>query len=297
MPTTKRFIHVKRAAKSTLAGIGAIGTGALEELGNLRSYIARMAVLVPGRHTYDLNDPACRVAMANAIWRPDEYLTALHNNMSFSNPALSALLMTATGNRTSEQQRNNAAYNYKRLGMLEGILSVVARMRSIFYMPFLTLLLAVLCVITHVPVLFQDVLHVFYRGILPGQEWTEAFIDEALAHNPGPTYEVLPGVGAAMLDNLSVQVGYTRVRIRRDHFTAVSGWPHTHTHTHARTDARMDARAHARGRTHASCGYARQPVRAGRLPWHFLHGRPWSFTAHDAVAEDGRAESGGGRRF
>lgn len=144
--------------------------------------------------------------MMKRLWQPELYDEMLHNNLRCGNPELTALLDDATSNVHTERQRDNRDFNLKRQGLLEGIMCAILRVRSIFYMPFLCLMLSILAVMTHTPRLFTETLRLFFRGVIADEQWTEDFIDEALEHNPGAPYTELPGVGAAMLDNLSIQV-------------------------------------------------------------------------------------------
>ena len=203
----KKFTHFKRKAAAIVTSPYA---SAVEQLAHLRGFVAALGLLRPGPFVFNLADANSRAAMIDLLWQPDRYQEALHHNTGPRNPELTRVLEAATANSysSSAAMRDNAAYNYKRAGLFEGVFSAIVRLRSAMLMPFLTLLLSVVAVMTHTPHFFMEVLRLFYRGVIADDQWTFNLIDEALDRNPGPPYEELEGVGAAMLDNLSIQVDY-----------------------------------------------------------------------------------------
>ena len=202
------FTHFKRRARAaTQATVEAVEN----RLAGLQLFVQRLGVLKPGRFTFDLTNRDERLRMINLLWHPEQYQEALHDNQCRANPELAQVLSAATGNTYSDAHRDDADYNFKRAGLLEGVFSTITRLRSQNLMPFSVVLLSVIAVMTHVPHFFADAVRSIFRGVLADTQWTKALIDEAVDHNPGPSYELLDGVGAAMLDNLSIQVDYQGV--------------------------------------------------------------------------------------
>ena len=145
--------------------------------------------------------------MIELLWQPQCYAEALHSNGAIANPELAATLEAATSNTYSIRQ-DSAAYNFRRAGLLEGVFSTIFRIRSLVWMPFMAVLLSVISVMTQIPHVFGDVLRLFFRGVIADDQWTLNLVDDAVSFDPGPGYEELPGVGAAMLDNLSINVDH-----------------------------------------------------------------------------------------
>lgn len=199
------YTHVKRKVSSVIST--PVET-AIMQLGHLRCFVARLGVLRPGPYVFNLADPDSRLAMIDLLWRPDQYQEALHFNTGPANPELFSVLEAATANTYTSAMGSDPTYNFKRAGLFEGVFSTIVRIRSALLMPFVVVLLSVVSTMTHVPHFFADLVRIFFRGVLADDQWTLNLIDEALERNPGPAYEVLPGVGAAMLDNLSIQVDY-----------------------------------------------------------------------------------------
>ena len=61
----------------------------------------------------------------------------------------------------------------------------------------------------------RDLWHIIHNlapGLLASYNWVNDFALEAMAHRPGPAYEVLPGVGGCMFDNYTRKVIYSSLQ-------------------------------------------------------------------------------------
>ena len=77
-----------------------------------------------------------------------------------------------------------------------------------FNMTTITAALSVLSKCNQVPVEFQAALRHFRRGVLAVPAWTDRLCKTARELRPPPEYEVLPGVTAAVFDNLTMKINY-----------------------------------------------------------------------------------------
>ena len=206
LPKMPRQVGFRRAAKHVQASARSTLTGISARFEALTQFVQALRTLRSSEFVFDVRDPDARLQLIKLLWQPELYARATHGNQAASNPELAAILRDATSNEYIERQHDNEALHYRRAGLLEGIFSTVVRMRSKFLMPFLVVLMSVVATMTHAPTYFVELLRMFYRGAIADDQWTLKLIDDALEHNPGPPYPVLKGVGACMLDNLSIQV-------------------------------------------------------------------------------------------
>lgn len=181
-----------------------------DQLEHLRGFISRLVLLRPGPYTFNMDEPEERVRLIDLLWQPDCWQEAIHANSTVSNPELTSTLSAVTAHEYSDRhmRRDINGFNFKRAGLFEGIFCTITRIRSQKLMPFLTALLSVTCTMTQVSKLFAEVLRMFHRGVLADFQWATSLVDEAIKRDPGPSYEELPGVGAAMLDNLTIRVDH-----------------------------------------------------------------------------------------
>ena len=93
------------------------------------------------------------------------------------------------------------------LPRFESVLSSIFRWRSQKYVPLETAALSIRFLHYRVPQPAWDSMVFFTRSVM-SRDWTEATCELALERDPGPQYETLDGISAAIFDNFTIQVGY-----------------------------------------------------------------------------------------
>ena len=155
---------------------------------------------------FDARSEEDRERLIKLVWSGD-YKEALMSPEQY-NPAAAHLLGMLTSNAYQPKPRFVEVAARNRTNLFAGVFSVLTRTQSKDNILLLPVLLGMQAYAMKVQTRFMDSVTCFYRGATLHEKWIEQFIADAVKRDPGPTYETLDGVGLAVFDNLTIQVGY-----------------------------------------------------------------------------------------
>ena len=155
---------------------------------------------------FDAKAEGDRERLIDLIWS-GEYREALESEERI-NPHPTRLLFSLTSNSYVPKPEQLTAAEKHHTNLFSGIFSVLTRTKSQDSITVLPVLLALQAYSMKVPGRFTESLGCFFRGALMSDSWVEDFIADAMKRDPGARYVSLDGVGLAVFDNCTIQVGY-----------------------------------------------------------------------------------------
>jgi hypothetical protein len=170
-----------------------------------RSFYAEQE-LVRSPFVYKGGDAEARERLCRLLWTGDFREGVM--SLEAAVPGLADALRSVTANSYRARAKHAASHQRHEECQLAGLLACVIRMQNQNEIPLLTVLLSVRAYATGTSQRFRDGLTCFFRGVLLSDTWVEALLGDAMRFDPGATYAVLDGVGAAMFDNLTIKIGY-----------------------------------------------------------------------------------------
>ena len=176
----------------------------LVELSELRVWRDSLLKPVEAAGAYDLRSHAEKVQLARRLWSGD-YLQSM-TMLREANPTLVQVLSAQVASQYDRRAGPDHAVVKAR--QVDGMLLCAVRTQSQFTMPVVSAALSVLAECNQVPREFHLAMRAFFHGAVATHTWVDGFLTLARDLRPPPSYEVLPGVGVAVFDNLSMKLNY-----------------------------------------------------------------------------------------
>ena len=176
----------------------------LVELSELRVWRDSLLKPVEAAGAYDLRSHAEKVQLARRLWSGD-YL----QSMTMLREANQELVQVLSAQVASQYDRRAGPdHAVVKARQVDGMLLCAVRTQSQFTMPVVSAALSVLAECNQVPREFHLAMRAFFHGAVATHTWVDGFLTLARDLRPPPSYEVLPGVGVAVFDNLSMKLNY-----------------------------------------------------------------------------------------
>ena len=195
----------------------------LVELSELRVWRDSLLKPVEAAGAYDLRSHAEKVQLARRLWSGD-YLQSM-TMLREANPTLVQVLSAQVASQYDRRAGPDHAVVKAR--QVDGMLLCAVRTQSQFTMPVVSAALSVLAECNQVPREFHLAMRAFFHGAVATHTWVDGFLTLARDLRPPPSYEVLPGVGVAVFDNLSMKLNYgAYVREGGGEYKTMTNWFH-----------------------------------------------------------------------
>ena len=153
-------------------------------------------------HVYHMDFPEQRLGLIDSLW--GDALLTLGSRFTDANPQLTELLEIQTLDDATSAPQFHSLQGQSRF---ESVMSALFRARSQKQVPLETAALSIMWLYNRVPASVWDGIGYFTRVVM-SRTWTETFVDEAVDRDPGPGYDVVQGISAAVFDNLLIKVDY-----------------------------------------------------------------------------------------
>ena len=153
---------------------------------------------------FNLLDNSHKLELARQLWTGD-YLASL-SGLREGNNILVEVLQSQIS--STHDRRASEDHLLRKQRLVDGALLNLVRGQSKFNMPLVSAALSVLAVANQVPREFQTAVRFFMSGALAVEAWVDEVLQIARPLRPDCPYEVLPGVGVVVMDNLSMKMNY-----------------------------------------------------------------------------------------
>ena len=144
-----------------------------------------------------------RLALIQYLWKGD-FGDCASEIVSSDNELIDIFRMKTLNQHDRRSSNLSDCRKDTRLNFMAGML---CRNQNVHTLPKQQAILAVTAKAKHVNNEFWEVLTAL--RLLPSYKWTGLLVTDALAHDPGPPYEVVEWVSAAVFDNNTIQCNYT----------------------------------------------------------------------------------------
>ena len=196
------FTHRKRHATSTGNDPSTLIEDLEAQVTNLTRRLRVALDPVMPSTCFDMQDPAARLKLIDWLWAGD-YIACLGDILD-ANPEVEEQLQQQTRSKWHATEDGNRQRRRSRINIIAALL---ARNKNKFMMPRHLVLLGIEAkqkMLNHV--LWEQLSAI---RVLPSRRWIDILVTDALEFNPGPPYEVIDWVTAAVFDNYSTCMNYS----------------------------------------------------------------------------------------